>query len=42
MLIRKEKNGLLTFEESIELEHFMQLEHIMRLARARARQNLGK
>lgn len=40
-LVAREKTTGLTVEETSELEHYVQLEHIMRLARARARRNLG-
>lgn len=40
-LIAKEKSGVLTAEETTELDYYMQLEHIMRLAKARARQQLA-
>ena len=40
-LIRREKDGGLTPEETSELNTFMQLEHITRLAKARARLKLG-
>jgi hypothetical protein len=39
-LIAREKEGVLTREETSELEHYLQLEHIMRLAKARAREYL--
>jgi hypothetical protein len=39
-LIHREKTSGLTAEETSELDHFLQLEHLMRLAKARARQNL--
>ena len=39
-LVALEKTDRLTAEERSELEHYLQLEHIMRLAKARARQNL--
>ncbi len=31
-LIRREKNGGLSFKGSAELNHFLQIEHLMRLA----------
>lgn len=40
-LIRREKAAGLSSAEKVELDHYMQLEHIMRLAKARARQNLA-
>ena len=40
-MIRQEKTNGLTPEETAELDHYLQLEHLMRLAKARARQNLG-
>jgi hypothetical protein len=36
-LIRREKTGGLTPEETSELDHYLQIEHLMRLAKARAR-----
>lgn len=36
-LIHKEKTGMLTRDESSELDHYLKLEHLMRLAKARAR-----
>lgn len=36
-LIHKEKTGTLSYDEAVELDHFMKLEHLMRLAKARAR-----
>jgi len=39
-LIRREKNGGLSSEETAELNHFLQIEHLMRLAKSRARQHL--
>ena len=39
-LIQREKEGLLSPDETIELEHYLELEHIMRLARAHARHHL--
>lgn len=41
-LIAKEKTDGLTREESAELDHFVEVEHIMRLAKARARQQLDR
>ena len=40
-LIQQEKTNGLTPEETAELDHYLQLEHLIRLAKARARQNLG-
>lgn len=40
-LISREKSEELTPEEMSELEHYLQLEHVMRLAKARAKQNLA-
>jgi hypothetical protein len=39
-LIRREKNGGLSPEETAELDHYLHIEHVMRLAKARARQFL--
>jgi hypothetical protein len=39
-LMAREKEGGLTPEEKVELDHFMDLEHILRMAKARARQIL--
>jgi hypothetical protein len=36
-LIRREKEGVLSEEETSELDHYLQLEHVMRLAKARAK-----
>ena len=36
-LLYFEKTRGLTYEETSELDHYMQLEHLMRLAKARAR-----
>ena len=41
-LITKEKNSGLSIEEAAELDHFIEVEHIMRLAKARARQQLDR
>jgi hypothetical protein len=41
-LLRKEKTEELTPDEKSELDHYEQLEHIMRMAKARARQRLGR
>ena len=35
-LIQRKKTGVLSDEESSELDHYLQLEHLMRLAKARA------
>jgi len=40
-LIRRQKTGSLTAEETAELAHYLEVEHIMRLAKARARQRLA-
>ena len=40
-LIQQEKTNGLKPEETSELDDYLQLEHLMRLAKARARQNLG-
>ena len=37
-LIFQEKDGALSEDEKIELEHYMMLEHLLRLAKARAYQ----
>jgi hypothetical protein len=39
-LIRREKNGGLSPEETAELDNYLHIEHVMRLAKARARQLL--
>jgi hypothetical protein len=39
-LIRREKNGGLSPEETAELDHYLHIEHVTRLAKARARQLL--
>ena len=39
-LVGRKKNGLISDEESSELEHYLQLEHLMRLAKARAQHHL--
>ena len=39
-LVRREKAGDLSSDESSELDYYLQLEHLMRLARARAKQYL--
>ena len=40
-LLDKNKEGLLTAEETQELERFMTVEHIVRVAKARARQQMS-
>lgn len=39
-LIRRQKTGSLSPDETAELNHYLQIEHLMRLAKARARQRL--
>jgi hypothetical protein len=39
-LIRREKTVGLSPDETAELDHYLHLEHLMRLAKARARQQL--
>lgn len=39
-LIRREKTGGLSPDETAELKHYLQIEHLMRLAKARARRNI--
>ena len=39
-LIRREKSGGLSSEETAELNHYLHVEHVMRLAKVRARQLL--
>ena len=41
-LIRREKTSALSPDEKSELDHYLQLEHLMRLAKARARQQLAE
>jgi hypothetical protein len=41
-LIAKQKSSGLTPEETSELGHFLEVEHIMRLAKARAQQQLAQ
>ena len=36
-LVDREKDGLLTPEEKLELDHCFHLEHLMRMAKAKAR-----
>ena len=40
-LIQREKTTGLSADETAELKDFLQLEHLMRLAKARARHQLG-
>lgn len=40
-LLEKNKEGMLTEDEKIEIERFMAVEHIVRLAKARAHQRLA-
>lgn len=40
-LLEKNKEGALTVEETLELERFMTVEHIVRVAKARARQQMS-
>ncbi len=40
-LLGREKTTGLTTDESSELQNYLQLEHIMRLAKARARQQIA-
>lgn len=40
-LIEREKEGGLPPNEKAELDHFLELEHILRMAKAKARQQLG-
>ena len=40
-LIRRDREGSLTSEETSELAHTLHCEHLMRLAKARARLQLG-
>jgi hypothetical protein len=41
-LIYREKTNELSLDEKSELNHYMELEHIMRLAKAKARNYIGK
>jgi len=41
-LVAREKAGAITRDESSELDHFLEIEHLMRLAKARARQQLAE
>jgi hypothetical protein len=41
-LVTREKAGLLTPDETSELEHYLQLEHLMRLVKARAQRFLSE
>ena len=36
-LIDREKEGTLSLEEKVELDHYMHLEHLLRMAKAKAR-----
>jgi len=40
-LVTREKTSGLSRDETSELDHFLELEHLMRLAKARARQQLA-
>ena len=41
-LVQREKSEGLSRDESSELDHFLEIEHLMRLAKARARQQLAE
>jgi hypothetical protein len=41
-LVFREKTAGLSRDESSELDHFLEIEHLMRLAKARARQQLAE
>ncbi|HEX8241989.1 MAG TPA: hypothetical protein VF541_00790 [Longimicrobium sp.] len=41
-LVQREKAEGLSRDESSELDHFLEIEHLMRLAKARARQQLAE
>jgi hypothetical protein len=41
-LVAREKAGGLSRDESSELDHYLEIEHLMRLAKARARQQLAE
>jgi hypothetical protein len=41
-LLEKEKMGLATSEEVIEIEQFMSVEHILQLAKAKIKQHAGQ
>jgi hypothetical protein len=41
-LIRRQKTGSLSPDETAELNQYLQIEHLMRLAKARARQRLER
>jgi hypothetical protein len=41
-LVEREKSGGLSRDEASELDHFLEIEHLMRLAKARARQQLAE
>ncbi len=40
-LIRRQKLAQLSADEEVELSHYLEVEHLMRLAKARARENLS-
>jgi hypothetical protein len=40
-LIRRQKVGQLSADEEVELAHYLEVEHLMRLAKARARENIS-
>jgi len=40
-LVRREKRESISADETAELDHYLHLEHVMRLAKARARQQLS-
>ena len=39
-LVSREKQGILSDNERLELEHYSQMEHVMRLVKAQARKRL--
>jgi hypothetical protein len=41
-LLSREKTSGLSRDEASELDHFLEIEHLMRLAKARARQQLAE
>jgi hypothetical protein len=41
-LVSRERSGEISEEERSELDQYLQLEHLMRLAKARAKQNLAR
>jgi len=41
-LLRRQKTSCLTPDELAELNHYLELEHLMRMAKARALQNLPR